>query len=530
MKKVLPFLIFAAAAAGVAFCIDCEAFRIARFTLGMKGEAAFFAVLDRLGPDRASLSPRERFFAEAFLDGRYREQEWLEKQPKALLEDDLFLPVYAERLLAKAEGSGQTPADLDRFRRVTAELRRRDPRNALPDYLEAAFEERLGREKVWAEGKWRIKLLDRAALERMVSLYRNALKKPYIRGGSLDIVPELHRMFVRGDTPAGTLRKMVCSWSAPLMFPVRANNVAEGVLFYAELLRKEGKSAESRALLASGELFLLQNLECNSNTLIELLVWGGIGKKFRAAAAKAGEGKLAEKYGRFVAAYEAWRGRYNPNSAIFVRGGIFANTCIPGAIRTPVSKEELEPERRLDYLFCDKLALAGFACTSCLCLLFRLAGAFFGRKRETDPAFSRKAWLRIIGYGMVTPLCLFILFIHLDMLSGRDLFIGINHPGFLIGFFGLVLLWAPLSGLVHTELRKLGIKTERAHCRAMLLPMACFLLLTGLCLRGLLDFEIRYWNGRETLFKTGRNTTSIEDRETASQRAALINALKTPER
>ena len=527
MKKFLPLLIFAAAAAGVAFCIDLEAFRVARFVL-TGGEPCF--VLDRLGPDRASLSPRERFFGEAFLDGRYREQEWLEKQPKALLEDDLFLPVYTERLLAKAEGSGQTPADLDRFRRVTAELRLRDPRNALPDYLEAALEESLGREKVWAEGKWRIKLLDRAALERMASLYRNALKKPYIRGGSLDIVPELHRMFVRGDTPAGTLRKIVCSWSAPLMFPVRANNVAEGVLFYAELLRKEGKSAESRALLASGELFLLQNLECNSNTLIELLVWGGIGKKFRDAAAKAGEGKIAEKYGRFVAAYEAWRGRYNPNSAIFVRGGIFANTCIPGAIRLPVAEVELEPERRLDYLFCDKLALAGFACTAGLCLLLCLARAFFGKKGEGDAVFSRKAWLRIIGYGMLLPLGLFILFIHVDMLSGRDLFIGINHPGFLIGFFGLVVLWAPLSSVVRTELRKLGIKNERAHCRAMLLPMACFLLLTGLCLRGLLDFEIRCWNGRETLFKTGRNTTSIEDEETASQRTALIKALKNAKR
>ena len=529
MKKFLPFLIFAAAAAGVALCIDLEAFRVARFVL-TGGEPRF--VLDRLGPDRASLTPRERFFAEAFLDGRYGETEWLEKQPKALLEDDLFLPVYAESLLAKACLSGRTPADIDRFRRVTAELRRRDPRNALPDYLEAALEEHLALKKVWEEDRWRIGLLDRSALERMASLYRNALKKPYIRGGSLDIVPELHRMFVRGDTPAGTLRKIVCSWSAPLMFPVRANNVAEGVLFYAELLRKEGKSAESRALLASGELFLLQNLECNSNTLIELLVWGGIGKKFRDAAAKAGEGKIAEKYGRFVAAYEAWRGRYNPNSAIFVRGGIFANTCIPGAIRTPVSKEELEPERRLDYLFCDKLALAGFACTAGLCLLLCLARAFFGKKGERvpDPVFSRRAWLRIIGYGMLLPLGLFILFIHVDMLSGRDLFIGINHPGFLIGFFGLVVLWAPLSSVVRTELLKLGIRPHAAYCRAMLLPVACFLLLTGLCLRGLLDFEIRYWHGRETLFKTGRNVTSVEDWDAASHRAALIAALKNAKR
>ena len=265
-------------------------------------------------------------------------------------------------------------------------------------------------------------------------------------------------------------------------------------------------------------------------TLIELLVWGGIGKKFRDAAAKAGEGELAEKYGRFVAAHEAWRSRYVSNRAIFVNGGIFANTLIPGGIRLPVAEVELEPERRLDYLFCDKLALAGFACTAGLCLLLCLAGAFFGKKGEGDAVFSRKARLRIIGYGMVTPLCLFILFIHLDMLSGRDLFIGINHPGFLIGFFGLVLLWAPLSSVVRTELRKLGITTQAAYFRAMLLPMACFLLLTGLCLRGLLDFEIRYWNGRETLFKTGRNVTSVEDRDAASHRAALIAALKNAKR
>ena len=527
MKKFLPFLFFAAAAAGVALCIDCEAFRVARFVL-TGGEPRF--VLDRLGPDRASLTPRERFFAEAFLKGRYGETEWLEKQPKALLEDALFLPAYAEGQLARARGPGGTRADIDRFRRVTAELRRRDPRNALPDYLEASLEEDLALKKVWAEDRWRIELLDRAALERMVFLYRNALKKPYIRGGSLDVVPELHRMFVRENTPAGTLRKMACSLSGPLVFPMRAKGIAESILFYAELLRKEGRLAESRALLAGGEVFLCQNLECNSNTLIELLVWGTVGKMFRDATAKAGEAKLAEKYGRFVAAHEAWRSRYVSNRAIFVNGGIFANTLIPGGIRTYVSKEELEPERRLDYLFCDKLALAGFACTSCLCLLLCLAGAFFGRKRETDPVFSRLSWLRIIGYGMVTPLCLFILFIHLDMLSGRDLFIGINHPGFLIGFFGLVLLWAPLSSVVRTELRKLGIKTERAHCRAMLLPMACFLLLTGLCLRGLLDFEIRYWNGRETLFKTGQNVTSIEDRDAASQRAALIAALKNAKR
>lgn len=526
MKKFLPFLIFAAAAAGVAFCIDLEAFRVARFVL-TGGEPRF--VLDRLGPDRASLTPRERFFAEAFLEYRYEETKWLEKQPKALLEDDLFLPVYAESLLAKACLPGRTPADIARFRRVTAELRRRDPRNALPDCLEASFEEHLALEKVLGD-KREIKLLDRAALERMVFLYRNALKKPYIRGGSLDIVPEVHRMFVREDTPAGTLRKMACSLSGPLVFPMRAIGIAESILFYAELLRKEGKSAEARALLASGERFLLQNLECNSNTLIELLVWGEVGKKFRDAAAKAGEGELAKKYGRLVAAHEAWRGRYVSNRTIFVNGGIFANTWIPGGIRTSVSKEELEPERRLDYLFCDKLALAGFACTSGLGLLSCLAGLFFGKKEEPDPVFSRKAWLRIIGYGMLLPLGLFILFIHVDLLSGRDLFIGINHPGFLIGFFGLFFLWAPLSSVVRTELRKIGITTQAAYFRAMLLPAACFLLLTGLALRGLLDFEIRYWNGRETLFKTGRNTTSIEDEEAASQRTALIKALKNAKR
>ena len=526
MKKFLPFLIFAAAAAGVAFCIDLEAFRVARFVL-TGGEPCF--VLDRLGPDRASLTPRERFFAEAFLGGRYGETEWLEKQPKALLEDALFLPAYAEGQLARARGPGRTPADIDRFRRVTAELRRRDPRNALPDYLEASFEEHLALEKVWGD-KREIKLLDRAALERMASLYRTALKKPYIRGGSLDVVPELHRMFVREDTPAGTLRKMACSLSGPLVFPMRAIGIAESILFYAELLRKEGKSAEARALLASGERFLLQNLECNSNTLIELLVWGEVGKKFRDAAAKAGEGELAKKYGRLVAAHEAWRGRYVSNRAIFVNGGIFANIWIPGAIRTPVSKEELEPERRLDYLFCDKLALAGFACTAGLCLLLCLAEAFFGKKGETDPVFPRRAWLRIIGYGMLLPLGLFILFIHVDMLNGRDLFIGINHPGFLIGFFGLVLLWAPLSSVVRAELRKLGITTQAAYFRAMRLPMACFLLLTGLALRGLLDFEIRVWNGRETLFKTGRNTTSIEDEDAACRKSELIKALKNEKR
>jgi len=526
MKKFLPFLIFAAAAAGVAFCIDLEAFRVARFVLTV-GEPCF--VLDRLGPDRASLTPRERFFAEAFLDGRYGETEWLEKQPKALLEDALFLPAYAEGQLARARGPGGTRADIDRFRRVTAELRRRDPRNALPDYLEASFEEHLALEKVWGD-KREIKLLDRAALERMAFHYRNALKKPYIRGGSLDIVPELHRMFVRENTPAGTLRKMACSLSGPLVFPMRAKWIAESILFYSELLRKEGKSAEARALLASGERFLLQNLECNSNTLIELLVWGEVGKMFRDAAVKAGEGDLAEKYGRFVAAHEAWRGRYVSNRAIFVNGGIFANTWIPGANRTSVSKEELEPERRLDYLFCDKLALAGFACTAGLCLLLCLAEAFFGKKGEGDAVFSRKAWLRIIGYGMLLPLGLFILFIHVDMLSGRDLFIGINHPGFLIGFFGLLVLWGPLSSVVRAELRKLGITTQAAYFRAMLLPVACFLLLTGLTLRGLLDFEIRYWNGRETLFKTGRNTTSVEDQEAASQRTALIKALKNAKR
>ena len=527
MKKFLPFLIFAAAAAGVALCIDLEAFRVSRFVL-TGGEPRF--VLDRLGPDRSSLTPRERFFAEAFLESRYGETEWLEKQPKALLEDDLFLPVYAESLLAKACLPGRTPADIARVRRVTAELRRRDPRNALPDCLEASLEGHLALEKVWAEDRWRIELLDRAALERMVFLYRNALMKPCIRGGSLDIVPELHRMFVREDTPAGTLRKMACSLSGPLVFPIRAKGIAESVLFYAELLRKEGRLAESRALLASGERFLLQNLECNSNTLIEALVWGEVGKMFRDAAAKAGEGEFAEKYGRLVAAHEAWRSRYVSNRAIFVNGGIFANAWIPGGIRLPVAEVELEPERMLDYLFCDKLALAGFACTAGLCLLLCLAGAFFGKKGETDPVFPRRAWLRIIGYGMLLPLGLFILFIHVDMLSGRDLFIGINHPGFLIGFFGLVFLWAPLSSVVRAELRKIGITTQAAYFRAMLLPMACFLLLTGLALRGLLDFEIRVWNGRETLFKTGRNTTSIEDEDAACRKSELIKALKNEKR
>ena len=497
MKQYLPFLTIVLLIAGTFLCINFRTLKMVWFmdSRTRSADSRFFMDLDTAYDlKKLKLSPAERTFAEGYFRGR--DLAWHKTMYETHPEDKIFLAAYIDALSREPEGKeSELHLLLDKFRKL-------DPENAFPDFEEFLLVSEKAVEAKWVsdDGQTQKKVYtirDCALLEKAVLLFDRGLRKSFYDSCSSGLSDRLIRLLRLKDDPFGYLQRNVIAWGMSQCYLIRLKEMVYRLLFYAETLHKEGKEAECRAILHSGPRLLRLLLKQDQGYLIEILVFYGLNRLYLEYAEKVGDREAAALYRQGEDFIQQYRKQKPEDRNITQHGGIWSNMMIPGAaMRNSIPVWELTPERMINYLVIDELALAGF-CVGVL-LLWCLHAAIALCKRGEPVTFSLKSRLRIIGFGMLLPLAVFLLYTHVDFLSGREFYLRMNLDRLLLGIGLLLFSWIPLSGIIRNETRG---KPFASYARSMLLPLALLLFLTGAVLRPLLDYEIiNYWKG-DTLFR-----------------------------
>ena len=505
MKKYLPFLTIGLLIAGVFLSINFRTLKLAWFMnsriisvnnpLPMDQTEAFDL-------DKLKLSPEEREFVDGYL--RHRDFAWYKTMAEKHPEDKVFLTAYLAELLRDPKKNH------DAILPLLDKLKQIDPDNALPYYVNAQilFERALEMKHVMEKNGVNMFyiLRDRDSLEKAAAAFQQGLQKPYCNSYSMQIPDRVIRLLHLKDDPLGAMQKKVISWGRNGCYLLHLRQMIRHLLFYAEKLHREGKTAESRAILHSGSRLLCQLMKQDQGTLIEVLVYYRMDWHYLECATKLGDSETVALYQKPHYFYENWRTeKLDKRNSIVRHGGIWSMMFIPGITMKTFSVSELTPERMITYLVIDELTLAGF-CAGVV-LLWLLLALFC--KRGESVRFDGKSWLRIIGYGMILPLAIFLLYTHVDFFSGREFSLRINWIRLLIGIGLLLFLWIPLSVIVRRETKG---KPFEVYARSMLFPLALFLFLTGAILRPLFDWEISHYWRSDTLFRNSKWSSVPKDR------------------
>lgn len=508
MKKYLPFLTIALLIAGTFLCINFRTLKMVWFmeSRTRSTDSRFF-----MDPDTAydlkklKLSPAERTFAEGYFRGR--DLAWHKTMYETHPEDKIFLAAYIDALSCEPEGKdSELRPLLDKFRKL-------DPENAFPDFEEFLLVSDKALEAKWVSDDGQTQKLvytirDRALLEKAVLLFDRGLRKSFYDSCGSGLPDRLIRLLHLKDDPFGYLQRNVIAWGMSLSYLNHLREMVRHLLFYAETLHREGKEAECRAILRSGPRLFRLLLKQDRGYLIEILAFYGLNRSYLECAEKVGDREAAAFYRQGEDFIQQYRKQKPEDRNIRRHGGIWSGMMIPGAaMRNSIPVEQLTPERMINYLVIDELALTGF-CVGVL-LLWCLHVAIALCKRGEPVTFSPKSRLRIIGFGMLLPLAVFLLYTHVDFLSGREFSLRMNLDRLLLGIGLLLFLWIPLSAIVWRETKG---KPFASYARSILLPLALFLFLTGAVLRPLLDHEINYYWQRDALFRNGKHDTAAENR------------------
>ena len=359
---------------------------------------------------------------------------------------------------------------------------RRDPHNALYHYLLADMYLKRGLrdEKQGSQYQFTYTIIDRRQLDLGMHELALGLAMPYhthritlLRAQLAALPPE------RAFADRFQYIAVIASTQYPEFSILRNFERVNG--FYLALLLSEGKRADAAPFLATGEHLVVQ-LSNDTPTLIAQLLtlyMGTLAEQHDAHVCRAfgltREAATIEAHQELlIGQLRAWHdhGRMMNQQAteeiIDRNGGVIPVTVLPMFGYQPaglITRTSLRPWRLVEYEMIEGAVATGLCFFACLLLL--LAALIFLRWKLSSrgagcPAaeveLSTADWRRIIGYGLLMPLVLYLLFIDLPTLSQRDLGVNIASRNFAIGVlcFALWTLIVPTT-LAAGLLRRHGI-------------------------------------------------------------------------
>ena len=510
MKKFLPFLSIVLLIAGFLLCINVRTLRLVQHISDFFRDSGDVRkdTASRYQLDKLDLSPADRVFLEEFLPSR-TDHAWYRKMHEAHPDDLEFLAASLSLIATEPVSClVEQIAAAEPIQPLIDEFRRRDPDNALPDYMEAYLLHPRALDVKWENQTGKdhpvYTILDRALLERMAALFMDGLRKPYCRTYSERLPERAIRLLQLKDDFHDYVYKagIRCGFLASHLAVLR--RVTESVLFYAETLEKEGRHEEAAAILHSGPTLIRQQMRQDQKTLIEALVYYALDRTYLKSAKAMKNEAAVRLYQKPADFFTAWRKTKSDDAerTIARYGGYFSRMMLPGVCRGfSITEEDLEPERTINCLALDQLALAGFALLMLQIWIILAVIALF--KRGGTVSCTRRDCLCMITYSLLPPLMFAVLW------SGRPYLLRIPLVRLLLPLGLLLVLSIPLFVFVWRRTRK---DPSASFARTMLLPLACLLFLTGAVLRPLQDHGIRSAWQRDTLFRTGIWFSTVEDR------------------
>ncbi len=468
-----------------------------------------------------------------------KESEWELERYRANPDSRIFTANYALSLIPSPNEHWEEQ-NCRELRNVIEHGRRIDPDNALYDYLEVKLI--LHPALTWHPGKTPktagyYTIADRAEFDRGMKLYLAALEKPFVNTYNMDVVKKAQQLLNPRKDLLGMMENISIYGSVPFRFNAEVRALTRESIFYGETLEKEGKSKEAKAYFDSWRQFIPQMLEHNSDMLMEVRNYYGCIRAYLASARQRGDTGETEKLKKIENIIAKWDLRRDPNGeGTWKHSGLFSAIFL-SQLHEKIEIEDLAPGRKLTYLVSDTISMAlqslllGYiiAVLALTVLILRLFG-----KRPFLVVLSRQSYLKILTWGILSPIALFLIYTHIDFLGGRNVAIGWNLPRFLIGQLGFILVFPLVFGAVFTaQLRKqgeiLGFAKGKLPSATVGLNLLCgfvaLLLITGGILRPLLSKECGYWVTKDPLLKCGIGFSKPETQITAELGSKLRLAI-----
>ena len=490
---------------------------------GSVHEKIFHSVIDG---DMDNLNEKEKNWVWSYFTP-WSSEGWREME-KARYESrpdsKMFTADYALALVNPEQKQDEaTRAELSK---LIAHGRRIDPDNALYDYLEAAEAiadgvsfQKTKDSRTPGKTLWRPVLKDRTALERGMKIYLAGLQKPFVDSRVMDIRNTISLRLSRKDDFLSLMENTMLNESTKLAYSKLSfldlvGKMNRNCILYGETLAQEGKTEEARVYLESWRKFIPQMLEHNSDSLLEVTIYYGFINDYLASAQKLGNHTEAEKLARINQIVTKWRKQRDPNRKNYLKyAGLLSSIQLP-VLGKEVAIDNLAPERKLSYLSGDLVGLGALGLWKTWNILFLAVMVLFyflAGRRPFLLLLPWKSYRRILIWGILVPIAVYLTYTNIDALGGRNLSIPINLGRFGLGLFALVFIFPMIyESLFLRELKKqatvLGFPKGKLPVTTryfnLLCAMAAFLLIAGGILRPLLATECRRALEEDTIFST----------------------------
>ena len=90
----------------------------------------------------------------------------------------------------------------------------------------------------------------------------------------------------------------------------------------------------------------------------------------------------------------------------------------------------------------------------------------------------------------------------------------------------MIFMWLWLAATLRIEIKKAGKINFASHCFSKILPYALLLLLSGGILGTYFEFEEKYYHRQDTIFRTDKGFSGLENKLVQERIGKLVNMLK----
>lgn len=360
-----------------------------------------------------------------------------------------------------------------------------DPDNALYSYLLAGL-------MVDRSCEWKNEVIgtnsvrtfivkDRDLLDRAMVRLRQANNRPRYQTYAPEMMVLRMSLIPRSRNLEQELTRIGILAGALLPEVSLHRNLVRASIAYGEMLVKEGKTDEAVPYLQAW-CPLAEGITRDSWTLIEVLVASAladIGEKealpvLESIGRKDPADSLRKRSVALTGPVHRWRQsvRESRNDRWIVKASVLAGLLLPALGDEGITEADLAPGRMLDYVLLEQAAVATWV-VAFLCVLLLMGGiALYWRKAPgaaSAPFLIVPDWrnyTRILGFSVVLPLVLYLVYTQLTGLSGREYSFK-YVPGrytievSLLGVLILVLAMAFTVRHVRNRCQVLGIPVPR---------------------------------------------------------------------
>ncbi len=420
-----------------------------------------------------------------------------------------------------------------------------EPENAAYNYILCGLllREALEPSKTWKKGDPPEKFYtvrDRRKLDQAMSELKKGMQKPYFHLYIQDMAQERMKILDFKTDYIGQIHRIAFTAGILLQSLSLEREIFRAPPLYANLLLSEGKESEAEFYLDAWK-HIIPQFNNDSFTLIDQLVIGACLNIQHDYAVRRKDTQRIKELAIAVEPTNTWRAKSSKTETEMIKkhAGILSGMLLPALKEEVLTPESLAPERNLNYSLADSAALA---LQAVLILLFLLVNAillsvlYLEGQRPFLIFLPWKTVLKIVLFGLLLPLGIYLLYSRIDFLGGHDCNFLYNMGRFVLGILFFVLAPPLAFGILFWRAlkrrgRELGYpKLPLAtHCLNVLFVWAAALFLIGGIMRPILAWEQDHYVKADTITYNGKYFSVVEDRIVDSlnkkQRTALEKSL-----